>query len=88
VAWKKESPNDSRKIFTINRWVFCAGYFVARLFPQSLLVFVYRLCGGQLNPVRVYELVPDDQFPALAWSKERRSTCFKKLASVTLHAAA
>ncbi len=67
---KRRVSHDSRKIFTVNRWMFCVGYFVARLFPQSLLVFVYRLCGGQLNPVRVYELVSDDEFPSMAGSKE------------------
>lgn len=67
--------------------MFCAGYFVARLFPQSLLVFVYRLRSGQLDPVCVYELVSDDEFPSMAGSKERRSIRFKRLASVTLHAA-
>ena len=78
---------DIRKILKTNCWVFCAGNFVARLFPQSLLVCVCRIRSGQLDPVRVYELVSDDEFPSLAGSKERRSIRFKRLASVTLHAA-
>ena len=67
---------------------FRAGHSAARLLSQSLLVFVYRLCSDQLDPVRVYELVPDDEFPSLAGSKERRSAGLKKLGSVTLHAVA
>jgi hypothetical protein len=85
---EKGSSHDDRTIFEINRWLLRAGHFAARLLSQSLLVFVYRLCSDQLDPVRFHELVPDDQFPSLARSKERRSAGFKKLGSVTLHAVA
>jgi hypothetical protein len=64
--------NDTRKIFTINRRLFCPGHSAAWLLSQPLLVFVYRLCRDQPDPVRVYELVPDDGFPEKAQSQGRR----------------
>jgi hypothetical protein len=73
LGLEKESADDSRTIFTINRRLFCAGHAAARLFPQSLLVFVYRLCSDQLDPVGVYKLVPDDEFSEKARSKKRGS---------------
>ncbi|SRR6266542_1348871 len=85
---EKESSHDSRTIFTINRWLFRARHFAARLLSQFVLVFVYRICSCQLDPVCVYELVPDDQFPSLAGSKERPSAGFRKLGSVIWHALA
>ena len=66
----EESSHDNRKIFTINRWMLCFGHASTRVFPQSLLVFVYRLRGAQPDPVRVYELVSDDEFSQLAGSRE------------------
>jgi outer membrane protein len=51
--------------------LFRAGYAAARLLLQSLLVFVYRFCSDQFDPVSVFELVPDDEFPSLAGRKEQ-----------------
>ena len=71
ITIERRGSNVSRTVFTINRGLFCDGYATARLLPQSLLVFIYRLCCSEFDSVRVYELVSDDEFPTLAGSKGR-----------------
>ena len=74
LALSKGESHDDRTIFTVNCRLFCAGYASAGLLPQSLLVFVYRVRGHQLDPVCLYELVSDDDFSEKARSQTRRSS--------------
>jgi outer membrane protein len=83
MASREESSDDSRTIFTINRRLFRAGDCVARLLRESLLVFIHWLCCAQLNSIRFYKLVSDDELPSFVGSKEQRRAGFKKPGSVT-----
>ena len=84
----KESFHDDRTIFAINRRLLRASYAAARLLSESLLVFIHRLRGDQLDPVCLYKLVPDDQSSSLARSKERGRAVLKRIGSVSLDAVA
>src|SRR5688572_26128571 len=59
-AERKETLNECRKVFALNRRVFRTCFPAARLLSQSLLVSVNRVCRAKPDSIGVYKLVSDD----------------------------